>query len=86
MNLAAVLLAVTFMAIVLFESVAFYRTTVCRQDAWLAGTVSMTSGLLKESRPEERTFLPKCGLILGRRLTSVSWRRGRLALQLRGKL
>jgi hypothetical protein len=74
MNFLAWSLALLTMMMALTESVHFFSATICRQKAWLSGTILQTRTLLYGSKTTEQSFDRACHLYVTRK-TSITWQR-----------
>jgi hypothetical protein len=69
------LLAITVLIGLMVQTVAFHKSTVCRQEAWLRGTEMLTRALLTSPRVLERNWHLSCRIHLTRHNNLVKWQR-----------
>lgn len=86
------LLSIALMTFIMIEALLFHKASVCRQDAWLKGTLLMTRTLLHSPASSEKLINPSCRLLVSRSDKEVHWQRlpslkkHTFTLELKGKL
>jgi hypothetical protein len=91
MNFFAWMLALFTLVGLTAQAVAFHKSTICRQQAWLKGLELRTQYLLTDSKEIDQQKLFACQLEIVRKKDLVLWKRAQgdfhpLRIPLNGKL
>lgn len=92
MNFLSWLLSLSVFVALLIQAVAFHRTTVCRQEAWLKSTEMKTRTLLHNPDTKDRDWHLSCRLLIVRNNDEITWKKlpslkkHTFSLELKGRL
>lgn len=75
MNMISWLVALSVIILLLIETVAFQKASVCRQEAWLKSFEMKTRALLTEAKSHAREWHLGCRIHLYRNQDQITWQK-----------